>query len=70
MGKRLAMALKGGIATSVLAGAPGLMDFFGDARIRRIGKAWSHMIGNLIVVGLEGLYLILRLGDDPERRDN
>ena len=59
--------LAGGLATSVLAGATGLMDFFGDARIRKIGKAWSHMVGNLVVVALEALNFILRLGDDPGR---
>lgn len=35
---------------AALAAAAGLIDFFGDQRIRDLSPAWHHMIGNLIAV--------------------
>lgn len=50
-----------GIVTALLAALAGLADFLGDARIRRIGDAWQHMIGNLVAVALAIASLIIRL---------
>jgi len=35
---------------ALVAAIFGFTDFFGDRRIRGLGDAWQHMIGNLIVV--------------------
>lgn len=35
-----------GIIVAVFAAAAGLIDFFGDRRIRRLRSAWIHGIGN------------------------
>jgi uncharacterized membrane protein len=42
--------LGAGIAGAVLAAVTGLADFFGDPRIRGLGDAWQHAIGNVIMV--------------------
>jgi uncharacterized membrane protein len=39
-----------GIVFGVLAAIAGVIDFAGHRRIRRQGPAWSHAIGNLIVL--------------------
>jgi uncharacterized membrane protein len=36
-----------GLIVSVFAAAAGLIDFFGDPRIRRLHAAWIHGIGNV-----------------------
>lgn len=41
-----------GIVMALVAALVGFTDFFGDERIRNLGDAWQHMIGNLIVVVL------------------
>jgi uncharacterized membrane protein len=33
-----------------LAAVAGLLDFFGDERIREMSSAWHHMIGNVVAV--------------------
>ncbi|HEX8665973.1 MAG TPA: DUF2231 domain-containing protein [Beijerinckiaceae bacterium] len=38
------------LAMAALAAVAGLTDFLGDARIREIGAAWHHMIGNVAAV--------------------
>ena len=38
------------LVTAALAAIAGLIDFFGDSRIRRLSAAWHHMIGNMIVL--------------------
>ncbi len=45
-------ALGAAIVTAAVAAAAGLIDFLGNARIRAIGDAWQHMIGNMIAVAL------------------
>jgi uncharacterized membrane protein len=35
---------------AALAAAAGLIDFFGDDRIRDLSAAWHHMLGNVVVV--------------------
>jgi uncharacterized membrane protein len=39
-----------GLIGAALAAVTGLVDFTGDARIRQIGDAWQHAIGNVIMV--------------------
>lgn len=39
-----------GLIAAALAAITGLIDFMGDARIRQIGDAWQHAIGNVILV--------------------
>lgn len=41
-----------GIVTAVVAAIGGFIDFLGDRRIRAIRRAWWHMIGNVIALGL------------------
>ena len=38
------------IVAAALAAITGLIDFLGDARIRALGDAWQHAIGNVIAV--------------------
>ena len=42
--------LGAGLVGAVLAALTGVTDFFGDARIRALGDAWQHAIGNVILV--------------------
>jgi uncharacterized membrane protein len=42
--------LGGGLIMAALAAVAGLTDFVGDRRIRDIGDAWQHAIGNVIAV--------------------
>ncbi|HEY7386534.1 MAG TPA: DUF2231 domain-containing protein [Beijerinckiaceae bacterium] len=42
--------LGGALLMAALAAVAGLIDFFGDQRIRDISAAWHHMIGNVIAV--------------------
>lgn len=41
-----------GVIIGVLAAIAGLIDFLGSRRIRALGTAWLHLIGNLIVLVL------------------
>lgn len=56
--------LLSGLVAAALAATAGLVDFLGDRRIRSIGAAWGHMIGNIVAVALEAVNLLLRT-DDP-----
>jgi uncharacterized membrane protein len=58
-------SLGAGIVMALVAALAGFADFFGDERIRRIGDAWQHMIGNLVAVLLAALnwYIRYRYGD-------
>jgi uncharacterized membrane protein len=58
--------LGAGIAMGLLAAVLGLTDFLGDARVRSLRHAWWHMIGNVVVVGLEAVNLGLRVMRGPE----
>jgi uncharacterized membrane protein len=40
------------LVMAALAALAGLTDFLGDERIRALGDAWHHMIGNVIAVVL------------------
>jgi uncharacterized membrane protein len=52
-----------GIATALLAALGGFIDFFGDRRIRRLKRAWYHMVGNLIAVVLSVVNFIIHTRD-------
>lgn len=39
-----------GLIAATLAALTGLIDFLGDRRIRDLGDAWQHAIGNVIMV--------------------
>jgi uncharacterized membrane protein len=53
-----------GIATGLLAGSLGAMDFTGRERIRQHGSAWIHAGGNLAAVGIAAASLAARGGRD------
>jgi uncharacterized membrane protein len=42
--------LGAGIVGAALAALTGLIDFFGDGRIRGFSDAWQHAIGNVVLV--------------------
>jgi uncharacterized membrane protein len=58
-------SLGAGIVMALAAALAGFTDFFGDERIRHIGDAWQHMIGNLVAVLLAAInwYIRYRYGD-------
>ena len=53
-----------GIGLGALAAVTGLTDFMGDDRIRRLSHALQHMIANVVVVVLEIVNFVLRLGNN------
>jgi uncharacterized membrane protein len=55
--------LGAGLAGAALAAILGLTDFLGDKRVQRLRQAWMHMGGNVLLVLLEAVNLVLRLGD-------
>lgn len=55
--------LGAGLLGAALAAVAGLIDFAGDRRIRALGAAWVHMLGNVTVVVIELVNLGLRLND-------
>jgi uncharacterized membrane protein len=56
--------LVAGLVAAALAAVAGLIDFLGDARIRALGDAWQHAIGNvvMVLVQLFNLYWRYRYG--------
>jgi uncharacterized membrane protein len=42
--------LGAGLVAAALAAVAGVTDFLGDRRIRALGDAWQHAIGNVIMV--------------------
>jgi uncharacterized membrane protein len=42
--------LGAGLICAALAAVAGLIDFMGDHRIRDLGDAWQHVIGNVVLV--------------------
>lgn len=52
--------LTAGLVMAALAAVAGVIDFLGDNRIRKLGDAWMHMVGNVIAVLLEAVNLYLR----------
>ena len=61
-----AWLLGAGLAMAALAAVLGLIDFFGEARIRSLSQAWMHMIGNVIAVALEAVNLYVRATQGAE----
>jgi uncharacterized membrane protein len=57
--------LGAGIIVALVAALFGFTDFFADARIRDIGAAWQHMIGNLIAVVLALVNWYIRYRSAP-----
>ncbi|MBX5227695.1 DUF2231 domain-containing protein [Rhizobium sp. NLR9b] len=55
--------LGAGLVMAALAAVAGLIDSFGDSRIRDLRDAWFHMIGNVIVVLIEAFNLGRRLAE-------
>ncbi|WP_141678843.1 DUF2231 domain-containing protein, partial [Acinetobacter baumannii] len=45
-----AWLLFAGLVRGVLAAIAGLIDFFGNRRIRDLSHAWFHMVGNVVVM--------------------
>jgi uncharacterized membrane protein len=45
--------LGAGLVMAALAAVAGLIDFLGEARVRALSDAWQHMIGNVILVGIQ-----------------
>jgi uncharacterized membrane protein len=45
-----AWLLVSGLVVSVFAASVGLIDFFADRRIRRLGAAWIHALGNTVAL--------------------
>ncbi len=58
--------LAAGLVMAALAAVAGVIDFFGDNRIRKLGDAWMHMVGNVIAVLLEAVNLYLRYKGGPD----
>jgi uncharacterized membrane protein len=48
---------------AALAATAGFADFFGDKRVRSLGAARRHMVGNLSAVLISVLNFLMRLGD-------
>jgi uncharacterized membrane protein len=59
-------ALWAGLISAGIAGAVGLVDFFGVARVRAVRAGWAHMLLNVAIVALTLVNLLLRLGDTAE----
>ncbi len=49
-----------GVVTALAAAVFGFIDFFGEERIRHLGDAWHHMLGNLVAVALAAISWGLR----------
>jgi len=56
--------LMSGIVTALVAAIPGLIDFVTIGRVRNLWISWTHMIANLVVVGVALVNVGVRL-DDP-----
>lgn len=54
-----------GILLAAFAAMFGLIDYFGDARIRALPAAHHHMIVNLLVVGIQVANFIWRMNGGP-----
>jgi uncharacterized membrane protein len=56
-------SLGAGIATALLAGLAGAIDFISEPRIRSLKTAWLHMIGNAAAIGVAFTNLMIRMDD-------
>lgn len=52
--------LAAGIVMALVAALAGFTDFLGDGRIRALAIAWAHMVGNLLLVGIQAFNWYLR----------
>ena len=52
-----------GLVTAVVAAIGGLIDFFGEPRIRKLRPAWLHLVGNVVVLGLSLVNLLVHQRD-------
>lgn len=52
-----------GLIGAALAAVAGLVDFLGEARIRRLGAAKAHLAGNVTAVVLQVINAYMRSGD-------
>lgn len=59
------LTLAAGLITAALAAITGLIDYFGDARIRALRAANLHMIANVTAVVIEVANLLIRLPGGP-----
>jgi uncharacterized membrane protein len=55
-----------GVTTALVAAVFGFIDFLGDERIRYLGDAWRHMLGNLTAVTLAAISWMLRATQGAE----
>jgi uncharacterized membrane protein len=49
-----------GLLAAAAAAVAGLVDFLGDGRIRKIGDAWQHAIGNVVMVLIQAFSFYYR----------
>ena len=59
--------LGAGIVGAALAAVTGLIDFLGDRRVRDLGDAWQHAIGNVIMVLVQLFSFYERFAMGPAR---
>jgi uncharacterized membrane protein len=52
-----------GVIFSLFAATAGLIDFFGDRRIRELRAAWIHGLGNLVVLVLSVFNALIHTRD-------
>jgi len=58
--------LGAGLVGAVLAAIAGVADFTGDPRIRALGDAWQHAIGNVIAVLIQAFSFYRRIQDGAD----
>lgn len=58
-----AWLLAAGVIVSFLAAVLGLIDFFGDPRVRQLRAAWIHALGNITVLVLSIFNLLIHTRD-------
>jgi uncharacterized membrane protein len=52
-----------GVILGILAAIAGLIDFLGNRRVRALGPAWPHAIGNVVVLILATLNMLIHTRD-------
>ncbi|RYG87469.1 MAG: DUF2231 domain-containing protein [Alphaproteobacteria bacterium] len=57
--------LGAGVVMALVAALAGFADYFGDSRVRRIGDATQHMVGNLTAVVLALVNWFIRYQSSP-----
>ena len=68
MGLASVWLLGAGLLAAALAAIARLIDFLGDARIREIGDAWQHALGNVlaVLISLANFYWRYRYGEPKQ----